>query len=155
MPAPVLDQVGDGDQLEPVALAELDEVRDAGHRPVVVHDLADDAGRREPGEAREVDGRLRLARALEHAAGARAEREDVPGLDEVVRRRRRVDRDLDRLRAVGGARSGRDAVARLDRDRERRAERRLVLVGHLAQAELVAALRRQAEADQARGRGSP
>ena len=43
---------------------------------------------------------------------------------------------------------GRDAVARLDRDRERRAELRLVLVGHLAEPELVAALGGQAEADQ-------
>ena len=49
-------------------LAVPDQVRDAGHRPVVVHDLADDAGRREPGEAREVDRGLGLAGALEHAA---------------------------------------------------------------------------------------
>ena len=59
-----------------------------------------------------------------------------------------VDGDLDRPRPVGGGDAGRDAVARLDRDRERRAERRLVLVGHLAQAELVAALWREAQADQ-------
>ena len=38
-----------------------------------------------PGEPREVDGGLGLAGALEDAAGARAEREDVAGLDEVVR----------------------------------------------------------------------
>ena len=73
----VLDQVGDRDDLQAVALAELDEVGHAGHRPVVVHDLADDAGRGEAREPREVDGRLRLPRALEHAAGAGAEREHV------------------------------------------------------------------------------
>ena len=32
---PVLDQVGDGDQLDAVPLAELDEVGDARHRPVL------------------------------------------------------------------------------------------------------------------------
>ena len=70
---------------------------DAGHRPVVVHDLADDAGRVQPREAREVDRRLRLAGALQDAAGPRAQREDVAGLDEVVAAPARVDRDLDRV----------------------------------------------------------
>ena len=90
----------------------------------------------------------------EHAAVPRAQREDVAGLDEVVRRSTRVDRDLDRVRAVGGGDAGRDALARLDRDGEGGAERRLVALGHRRQAELVAALLGQAEADQpARVRG--
>ncbi len=72
--AAVLDEVGDGDHLQPVPLAVGDEVGDAGHRPVVVHDLADDAGRVEAGEAGEVDRRLGLADALEHAARPRAQR---------------------------------------------------------------------------------
>ena len=97
---PVLDQVGDGDHLQPVALAVADQVGDARHRAVLVHDLADDAGGREPGEARQVDGRLGLPRALEDAAGAGPQREDVPRLDEVVGGRGRVDRDLDRARPV-------------------------------------------------------
>ena len=85
--AAVLDEVGDGDHLQAVPLAVRDEIGDAGHRPVVVHDLADDAGGREAGEAREVDGRLGLADPLEHAARLRAQREHVAGLHEVVRRR--------------------------------------------------------------------
>ena len=153
--AAVLDEVGDGDHLQAVPLAVRDEVGDARHRPVVVHDLADDAGRVEAGEAREVDRRLGLADALEHAAGLRAQREHVAGLHEVVRRRVGVDRDLDRVAAVGGRDAGRDALARLDRDGERGAERRLVVVGHRAQAELVGALLGQAEADRARARASP
>ena len=86
--APVGDQVGDRDHLQPVARAVALEVGDAGHRPVVVHDLADHAGRREAGEAGEVDRRLGLAGALEHAAGLGLQREHVAGLDEVARRRR-------------------------------------------------------------------
>ena len=96
------------------------EVGHARHRAVVVHDLADHAGRVQAGQPREVDRRLGLAGALEHAAGLGLEREDVAGLDEVARRRLRVDRDLDRARAVGGRDAGGDAVARLDRDGERR-----------------------------------
>ena len=85
---------------------------------------------------------------LQDAAGAGPQREDVPRLDEVVGGRGRIDRDLDRPRPVGGRDARRDALAGLDRDGERGAERRLVLVGHLPQPEHLAALRRQAEADQ-------
>ena len=60
-----------------------------------------------------------------------------------------VDRDLDRAGAVVRRDAGRHALARLDGDGERGAERRLVLVGHLPQAELVAALLGEAEADEA------
>ena len=111
-------------------------------------------GGREPGEPREVDGRLRLADPLEHAARLRAEREHVAGLHEVAVRRVGVDRDLDRAAAVGRGDAGRHALARLDRHREGGAERRLVVVGHRAQPEMVGALLGQAEADEpARVRG--
>ena len=102
-----------------------------------------------PGEAREVDARLGVAGALEHAAGLGLERVDVAGLDEVARAAARVDGDLDRVRAVVRRDAGRDALARLDRDRERRLQRRLVLRRHQVEAELLAALGRQREADEA------
>ena len=77
--AAVGDEVGDGDDLQVVALAVLDEVADARHRAVVVHDLADHAGRVQAGEAGEVDGGLGLAGALEHAAGAAFSGKMCPG----------------------------------------------------------------------------
>jgi hypothetical protein len=85
---------------------------------------------------------------LQDAAGAGPERKDVARLDQVVRTLARVDRDLDRSRAVVCGDTGGDTLARLNRDRESSAERSLVVVGHLAEVELVAALFRQAEADQ-------
>ena len=117
--AAVGDQVGDRDHLQAVPRAVLGQVRHARHRAVVVHHLADHAGRVQPGEPREVDRRLGLAGALEHAAGRGLEREHVAGLDEVARRALGVDRDLDRVRAVVRGDPGGDALARLDRDRER------------------------------------
>src|SRR5437764_1181437 len=41
---PVSRQVRDGDHYEAMSLAEPDEIRHAGHSPVVVDDLADHAG---------------------------------------------------------------------------------------------------------------
>ena len=154
-PPPILDQVGDGDHPQPVLLAVRHEVRDAGHRPVLVHDLADDAGRDEPGEPREVDRRLGLAGTDEHAAVPRAQRKDVAGLDEIVRRRGGIDRDVDRVRAVGRRDAGRHALAGFDRDRERGAEVRLVPLRHLRQAELLAALGRSGRGRSGRARASP
>ena len=149
VPAPVGDQVGDGDHLQPVLRAVALEVGHARHRAVVVHHLADHAGRVEAREPREVHGRLGLPGALEHAAVLRLQREDVAGLDEVVRPRARVDRHLDRVRAVVRRDAGGDPLARLDRDGERGLERRLVLRRHQVEAELVAALAGEREADQA------
>ena len=153
VPPPVLDQVGDGDHLQAVPLAVPDEIGDPGHRPVVVHDLADHAGRNQAGEPGEVDRRLGLAGAVEDAPRPGAKREDVTWLHEVVRAGRRVDGDLDRARAVVRRDSGRDALTRFDGDRERGAQRRLVPLRHLAQVELLAALRGQAQADQPPGVG--
>src|SRR6266545_893249 len=81
--SPVLDQVGDRDQLDVVAPAELDEVGDARHRPVLLHHLADDARGVEACEPCEVNRGFRLARATEHAALACAQREYMARLDEV------------------------------------------------------------------------
>ena len=77
----------------------------------------------------------------------------MTGLDEVAWARRRVDGDLNRTRAVLRGDPGRDTLAGLDGDRERGAERRLVLVGHLPQPELVAAFLSQAQADEPAGMG--
>ena len=82
----------EGNPLQAVVLAVGDEVSDPRHRAVVVHDLADHARGVDAGEPREVDGRLRLAGALEDAPGPRTEWEDVSRLDEVVRAPARVDR---------------------------------------------------------------
>ena len=55
----------------------------------------------------------------------------------------------DRARAIRGGDAGRDALARLDRDGERGLEGRLVLGRHEVEAERLAALGREREADQA------
>ncbi len=147
--APVGDQVGDRDHLQPVPGAVALEVRHARHRAVVVHHLADHPARVEAREPREIDRRLGLAGALEHAADLGLEREDVARLDQVPGPARGVDRHLDRVRAVVRRDAGRDALAGLHRDREGRLEGRLVLGRHQVEPELVAADGRERQADQA------
>ena len=84
-PHPVADQIGDRDHQQLVPLRELRERRHARHGAVVVHDFADHAGRRQARDAREIDRGLGLAGAHQHAAVARAQREDVAGPREIGR----------------------------------------------------------------------
>ena len=149
--APVRDQVGDRDHLELVLRAVALEVGHARHRAVVVHHLADHAGRVEPGSRARSTAASGLPGALEHAAGLRLQREDVARLDEVLRPRapRSIATWIVWARSCAEIRVG-DALARLDRDRERRLEGRLVLGRHQVEAELVAALGWERQADQPR-----
>ena len=66
----------------------------------------------------------------------------MPGLHDLARAGARVDRHLDRARAVGGGYARGDAVTRLDRDREGSLEGGLVLGGHQVEPQLLAALGR-------------
>src|SRR5438105_6252082 len=61
---PVSRQVCDGDHHEAVCFAETDQVRHAGHGPVVVDDLAAHTGGGQAREAREIDGWLGLSPPL-------------------------------------------------------------------------------------------
>ena len=89
--AAVADQVRDRDEDETVLVGEGLQVGKPLHRAVVVHDLGEDAGREAARHAGEVDRRLGVARALEHAAVPVAQREDVPGPRQVLGARLRVD----------------------------------------------------------------
>ena len=88
----------------PCFCGEALEIRHARHRAVVVHDLADDARGREPGEAREIDRALGLPGAHEHAAAARARAgRRGPGVTRSSGCASGRDGDADRVRAIGGA----------------------------------------------------
>ena len=119
---PVADQFRHRDHLQAVAAAELLQLRDARHGPVLVHDLADHAGGVEAGQAGQVHAGFGLPGAHQHAALPRAQREDVAGAREVGRAAVRVDGDEDGAGAVGGRDAGGDAVARVDGFAERGAE---------------------------------
>ena len=132
------------------------QLRPARHGAVGVHHLADDAGGEEARQAREIDRALGLPGAHQHAALARAQREDVararrgrPGLAFGATAARMV------VRAVGRGDAGGDAARRLDRDGERGLERRGVVLHHQRQAELADALLGEREADQAARRAWP
>ncbi|MEI2721188.1 MAG: hypothetical protein V9E87_13830 [Gemmatimonadales bacterium] len=120
--------------MRPCVGAEFLQLREAGHRAVLAQDLADHAGRAEAGESREIHARLGVTDALEHAAGAGAQRRDMAWAAEIARLRGRIDRHANRGGAVGRRDAGGDAEAAggVDGHREGGRHRLGVVLHHLA-----------------------
>ena len=132
-------------------VGELAQLLSTLHRAVVVHQLADRAGRGETGEPGQVDRGLGVPGTDQHAALAVAQREDVPGLHEVVRLRCRVDQYPDRPGPVRGGDPGADVVPRIDRDRVRRPHPLPVVRRHQRDRQPVQLRTLHRHADHARG----
>ena len=146
---PVADEIGDGADLQAVLLGEGFEVRPARHGAVVAQDLADHRRRRAAGETGEVAAGLGMAGAVEHAAVLRHQRKDVAGLHDVLGTRVGLHRGAHGVRAVVRGDAGGDALRSLDGDGEVGAEAGAVVAHHQRQAQRLALLLREREADQA------
>ena len=148
---PVRDELGDGDEAQPVLAGEDLELRPARHGAVVVEDLADDAGGLQAGQAGEVHRGLGLADAAEDAAGAGPQGEDVARAAEVggpwCAGRGSTWMVVARSAALMPVVTPKLAVG-VDGDGEGRALRFGVVVGHRAQVQLVGALGGEREADE-------
>jgi hypothetical protein len=144
----VADEVGDGAELEAVALRERDEIGHARHRAVGVHDLADDRRGREPRELGEIAARFRVTGADQHAALLRHHRKHVARLHDVLGLRMARGRGANRARPIRRRDAGGHPGRRLDRNRERGAQRRAIVVHHEREVQLPATLLGEREADE-------
>ena len=104
-----------------------------------------------PARRAEVHRRLGVTGPAQHAAGAIAQGEDVPGAVEVVRTRRGVDERANRRRAVVGRDARRRAVSVVHRHREGRSLGLGVGDDHEGQVEFVGALALEGCAEDPRG----
>jgi hypothetical protein len=153
----VVDQVGDGADLEAVFAGEGDQLGQAGHGAVVVHDLADDRRRFEAGHAGKVDSRLRCGRRGPARRRAGGDRKDVAGLDDVVGSRRLVlatatwmvrARSAAEMPVVTPSAASIETVKAVP-------VLRLVVARHLHQAELACSAPRSGSGRSGRGRAWP
>ena len=102
MAAAVLDQVGNGADLQAMDRGKFQQIRQAGHGAVVLHDLADHRCRRAAGHGGQIAAGFGVAGAHEHAAVNRLQRKDVAGLHQVGRLGPGRHRRLHRAGPVGG-----------------------------------------------------
>ena len=109
-----------------------------------------DAGRNESGQPGQIDAGFGLSHPLKHATRPGAERKDVSGPPQVGGNGGRVDGDMDGGGPIGGRDAGGHAEPALGIDADGKGGGQLlgVPLGHLGQAELVAALAGQGQADQ-------
>ena len=78
------DDLGDAENLEIVDLGEFLQLGKTGHRAVFVHHLADDASGVHASQVAKVDDGLGVPRACQDAARMVAQREEMPGPDEII-----------------------------------------------------------------------
>ena len=91
----VLDEVRNGDHEQTVLARKRGQLFHPRHCPVVLHDLADDAGRIESRQSGQIDGRLGLSGANEDAATTGPERKHVSGTRQISRCRCWINRRPD------------------------------------------------------------
>ena len=145
----VVNQVGDGADLDVMLLGKLFQLRATRHAAVVVHDLADHRRLAKPGHAGQIAGRLGMPGTRQHAARLRHQRKDVAGADDVIGGRIRRGSSLHGARAVSGRNTGADADGGLDGDGKLGAKTGAVALHHQRQLQPLAALQTHRHADQA------
>ena len=128
---------------------EIDDLLAGHHRAVVIGELADDADRRQTGEPAEIDGRLGMAGAHQHAALLGDEREHMAGPHEIMRAHIAIGERPHAVAALLGGDARGEPVARVHRDGEGGAERRVIGRDHGREMQPARVLERQGRADDA------
>ena len=145
----MFDQIGNGTDLQAVFGGKQLQVRQARHGAIVVHDLADHGSRGAARHVSEVTAGLGVAGAHQYAAIHCLQRENVAGLDQVVRTGIRRHRRQHGAGPVGGRNAGTHPFCGLDRDGESRAFFVAIAQSHGWQLQPFAALACEGQADQA------
>src|SRR6185369_13819954 len=113
---PVSDEIGNGTDLQAMLDGKLPQLRHSRHCAVVVHDLADDPGRFQPGQLCKIDGAFRLPGPDKDPAAPGPKRKDMPRTGQIFGPAVVCYRGQDRMSPVGSRNAGRDPLFCLDRD---------------------------------------
>ena len=152
--AAVLNQIGNRADLQPVLRGEKLQIGQPRHRAVGIHDFANHGSGRAAGHARQIAPGLGVPGAHQHAALHGLNGKHMPRLHQVLRPGLPRHRRFDGARAISRRNAGGHALGRLDGSGKGRAITRAVVLAHGRQAQLLAALLRERQANQpARVRG--
>ena len=151
-PAPVRDQISDRQHRQPVPTGELDELGKSCHGAVVGRDLAYDGCRRETGHIGQVDRRLGVPSAFEHAATLIRQWEHVPRLDQTPRIGTLLREGTNRQGSVAGRDPSR-AFSVVDTHVEGSPMRVATASDHRRYSQCLETLRKHGNADQAAAMG--
>ena len=145
----VVNQVGNGADLDVVLLGKLFQLRATRHAAIVVHDLADHRRLAKAGHTGQVTGGFGVAGTRQHATGLRHQREDMAGADDIFGHGIGSCSSLHSTCAVSSGDTGADANGSLDGYGELGTKTRAVALYHQRQLQALAALQAHRHADQA------
>ena len=146
--AAVFDELGDGAGLQAVAFLIGAEVADAGHGSIVVDDLTNQRSFRQACQTGQIDRRLGVAGAAQHAARHGPQRKHMARPDKGIRMRTRVGQQVNGAGAISGGNAGGDAGGGIHAHGEGGFVAFVVAAGHLRQVEFLGAAGGQRRADQ-------
>ena len=145
--ASICDQVSYRDDLESELIGHGFQPGQPGHRPVVIHDFAQDPGRHEPGKPCQVNDGFRMPGPAEHAAPFRPQREDVPGPCQIFRSALGIDERFHGFCPVLCRNAGGRSVHGVHGDGEARTQLGRVIPDHGMQIEFIQTLSRHGRTD--------
>src|SRR5690606_20223582 len=111
----IMDQVGNGADLQAMLLGEGFQFGAAGHAAVLVHDFADYPGLAKATHARQITGSFGMTGTGQYATGLSHQREDMTRADDILGHRIRRGGRLHSSRAVSSGDAGGNTFSRLDR----------------------------------------
>ena len=144
------DQIGDGDDFQVEFLRHFEQLRQTGHRAVLVHDLDQSTAGLQSGQTGQIDGRFGMSRPAQHPLLAGTQRIDMARTPQIRRTGGGIGQRTDR----GGAVVDRDAGGatlpqQVDRHGEGSPQQRSVVLLHHVQFQLLAARLRKRCAEHA------
>ena len=145
---PVPDQLRHRQHFETMLVTKFDQVRHPRHGAVILHHLTDHPGGNQPGQPRQIHGCLGLPGPHQDATLPCPQRKHVSRPRQILRRRLRIDRNLNSVSPVVRGNSRRHALPRLNRLGKRGPEPRRILRRHRSQPQIIRALLGQRQADQ-------
>ena len=143
----VLDEILDGDDVQPMLFCKRLQLGRAHHVSVIRHDLTAEPRREQPRHAREVGRRLGVSRTAQDAALDRTQGEYMARAAEIRGLCRRIEQHLDRVAPLV-RRDARRRVVRIDADSEGSLVVVRVVLHHLTDLKLVEAAADDRRADQ-------
>ena len=144
----MLNQIGDGADLQTMMRRKRYQVRQTRHLAVVFQNLADHRCRHQAREARQIAARFGVTGTHQHAAFLRAQRKDMSRLHQIALARVRTHRRAHRGGAIGRRNAGGHTFGGLDGNGEIGAQRRTVVRHHQRQVKLAATIFGQRQTNQ-------
>ncbi len=125
-----MNQIDDGDDPDVVLLAKFLQIWNSRHRPILIHDLADDTGWSQSCDPSQIHSSFRLSGSLQDSPSTRPQWEDMTWSDQIFRLGLGIHSRLDGDGPIGSGNTGGHVAACLNTHTKSRFMSRFILGDH-------------------------